>query len=87
MSNKINMKNYLTRLGIEYDDLITTLNELTNEQVEEAYINRLTEAYVNMSVKFGEFDNKNAEQLSTQIRSQINEQLIIAEFFRRHIIH
>ncbi len=75
MSNKINMKNYLTRLGIEYDDLISTLNELTDEQVDEAYVNRLTEAYVNMSVKFGDSLNENAKQSEVQIRNHLNEQL------------
>ncbi len=75
MSNKICMKNYLTRLGIEYDDLITTLNELTNEQVNEAYINRLIDAYVNMVVKFGDLTNPNIVKSETQTRAHLNEQL------------
>ncbi len=43
---KIETKNYLTRLGIQYEDLGAKLLNLTDEEVEDSYIDKLVEVYI-----------------------------------------
>ncbi len=45
---KIETKNYLTRLGIKYEDLETKLLNLTDEEVEDSYIDKLVDIYVEL---------------------------------------
>ena len=45
---KIETKNYLTRLGIQYEDLGTKLLNLTDEEIEDSYIDKLVEVYIEL---------------------------------------
>lgn len=72
----INIKNYLTRLGIETEDIETKLEELTNEEVDELYADRLVDIYISLQKKYREGKNdmeweEKEDKLSEQLYRQI----------------
>lgn len=72
----INIKNYLTRLGIEIEDIEAKLEELTNEEVDELYADRLVDIYISLQKKYREGKNdieweEEEDKLSEQLYRQI----------------
>ncbi len=72
----INVRNYLSRLGIESKNIKQTLEELTDEEVQELYADKLVDIYMSLQkdhtnkiekVEWEEIEDKLKEELHRQI--------------------
>lgn len=72
----INTKNYLTRLGIESSDIKTTLENLTDEEIEEAYFDRLVDLYMNLQKNHMEKIRKSEwEEIEDELKTNLYHQI------------
>lgn len=72
----INTKNYLTRLGIESSDIKTTLENLTDEEVKEAYLDRLVDLYMNLQKDHKQKIGKGEwEEIEDELKANLYHQI------------
>ena len=71
----INIKNYLTRLGIETGNAKQTLEELTNQEVEELYADRLVDIYISLQKDHSNIEEEKWEEREDELKEELYRQI------------
>lgn len=72
----INRKNYLTRLGIENENIKQTLEKLTNEDVEELYADKLVDIYISLQKDYrNKVEKINLEEIEDKLKEELYRQI------------